>query len=415
MVVAVGMLVGGVVLTGCDLGEGEACLIDDDCTKPGETCIDDLFSNRCGCDPTAAVDSCTEADVNNVCHPDRKVCEKSCLSDKDCTSGETCDWDEVTGTGTGACRAEGAKDDCTQPGNACAAGEVCNPTTTWCEPDCRQLGNECVAGQQCDTDGICVDECGGNVCTSAQYCNDAGTACVDKCTGGIDDKCATNEECNTTTGRCVERSGCTDNVACADDGGFCNTTSGQCETWTDISECAAGDYVDYSANVCKPAIGNLDQCAPASKRSGDRPAKTSGPTIYAAEPFKLDPTGCDGTSPLIWFFADYYDKDGNASQSSFSGPYGKLRLLMTTDGLTKGNESQNYMEVCKANSTNEGCKKSGVNVASNQQEGRILFSICRNSVSQDGVIAIYLGDAAGTAETANYGNTMCIDIETQYL
>lgn len=400
MVVAVGMLVGGVVGTGCDLGEGEACVLDEDCTKEGETCIEGTFSSVCGCDPTAAVDSCTEANLDNVCHPDRKVCEKSCVTDKDCTSGETCDWDEVTETGTGACRAEGAKDDCTQPGNACATGEVCDATAKKCIADCRVTGNECAAGKECDSAGICVDECGGNVCTSAQYCNDAGTACVDKCVTSLD--CGV-DECDTATGKCVPFEGCTTNLDCANDGGFCNA-SGGCETFKDISECSTSvrEYVKFETNTCEPTSGNLGTCGKASQRDDDKKEVAAGPTLFNAQQFGAaiaNDAQCGG--PAVKIFVQYYDASGGMLNST--GGIRNTAPWQAVSGMDSAIAVNTPHEVCKGQE-NEKVGTYCKDIVSTGNWGAFVMLLCRTKIEAEEV-AIYLRDGA-----ENYGNSFCVEL-----
>lgn len=399
MVVAVGMLVGGVVGTGCDMGEGEACVVDEDCTKAGETCIADIFSSVCGCDPTAVVDSCTEADVNNVCHPDRKICELSCLTDKDCTSGETCD--QVTN----ACRAEGAKDDCTKPGNACVSGEVCDTASKACVAKCTEMS--CTGTQVCNAvSGLCENDannCGGLTCSTGQYCDDANN-CRDECGNDLD--CELDEECNTTTSRCVEKSGCTTNADCAEDGGFCNT-SGDCETRLDISECSTSvrQYVKYELNQCVATKGNLDTCDAAAKRSSSRPETANGPTLFAGESIARTASVAHCTNaPEVQFFVDYYSaKKSVATAAGASGLYGDLYQSAATNENTS-----NTIIRCGTDKTDGVC----AGITSDATSGRILFSLCRPASITDETVAVYLGDKN---DPSAFGNTLCIDIKPAHL
>lgn len=437
---AVGMLAGGVFGAGCGTGGGEACLTNADCTVPGETCIANagtLGTSTCGCDPTAATDSCTEADADTICHPDRGACELSCETDDDCTtSGETCD------IATKACRAPDSLGcttdfDCTSPdvcdtdaktcvapctATSCTTGEKCNDGTKLCEPDCTLAGNECAEGSTCDTaSGVCVEECGGNTCTATQVCDTSVNECVERCSGSLD--CTgTNEVCDTGSGLCLvhcDASGapaCEGGLVCNAGTGLCGTSectvnadctdgdklciSGVCEAPRDISTCTGTDrqYVKFETNACTPTAGNLDTCLAAEQRTS-RLEVAAGPTIYAAERTDFVTEACDGGT-VYEFFADYYDATGGVAfnDAGFTnGLYGDLYRSMV--GASDSNVFDTP-EICGFNKTDGDCE----GIVSDTNRGRFIFKVCQDGDASE-PIAVYMSDKAG-----NFGNSICIDL-----
>lgn len=450
---AVGMLAGGVFGAGCGTGGGEACLTNADCTVPGETCLASagggLGVSTCGCDPTAAVDSCTEADADTVCHPDRGACEQSCETDDDCTtSGEICD------IATKACRAPGSLGcttdfDCTSPdvcdkdaktcvapctATSCTGTEKCNDGTKLCEPDCTLAGNECAPGSTCSAAGVCVDECGGNTCTATQVCDTSVNTCVERCTTltgcafGSDEVCDTGSGlcvvscnsidgpdcsaaglvCNRATGLCGD-SECNDSVDC--DGDFCN--AGVCEARLDISECTGADreYVKFETNACTPTAGNLDTCAAAEKRDSGKSEVRAGPTLFAGESVSRTASvaHCKDDKgnlfPEVQLFVDYFDAESDmATAAGASGLYGDLFQAVKTKNNDDSNTS-NAIVRCGADKTDGVCE----GVTNTTKQGRLLFSLCRPG-DADETVAVYMSDNKG-----NFGNTLCIDIKPQHL
>lgn len=448
---AVGMLAGGVFGAGCGTGGGEACLTNADCTVPGETCIANagtLGTSTCGCDPTAATDSCTEADADTICHPDRGACEQSCETDDDCTtSGETCD------IATKACREPGKLGcttdfDCTAPdvcdtdaktcvepctATSCTTGEKCNDGTKLCEPDCTLAGNECDTGSTCDTaSGVCVDECGGNTCTATQVCDTSVNECVERCSGSLDCD-GTNEVCDTGSGLCLvscdalggpdceaaglvcnagtglcSTSECTGNVDCTGDE-LC--ISGVCEAPRDIATCTGTDrqYVKFETNACTPTAGNLDTCGAAAGRDGDKGEKAAGPTFYdgvSVSRVEASPNcvkaGVQG--PEVTFFARYFDAQGDiatasSGTSALNGDI--LQVVSQADSFTS-----NFPKICGIDKTDGICSDE----SSNGTSGSFLFTLCRPIGSGDEDVAVILSDKSG-----NFGNTLCIEIKPEHL
>lgn len=444
---AVGMLAGGVFGAGCGTGGGEACLTNADCTVPGETCIagagGSLGGSTCGCDPTAAVDACTEADADTVCHPDRGACELSCETDDDCTtSGETCD------IATKACRAPGSIGcttdfDCTSPdvcdteakacvapctATSCTTGEVCNDGTKLCEPDCNIAGNECAEGSTCDaTSGVCLQGCGGETCEATEVCDPVLSTCVERCTTLTGCEFGSDEVCDTTSGLCVVSCDSIDGPDCSAAGLVCNrgtglcgdsecnnnadcggddfcTNAGVCEARLDISQCTGTDrqYVKFETNACTPTAGNLDTCAAAAGRDAGKTEKPAGPTLFAGESIARSESEPHCTNaPEVQFFVDYYDAEGDV-ETSADGLYGDLfQAVGQTDSKTS-----NVIIRCGADKTDGVCS----GVVNTSTRGRLLFKLCRPASATEETVAVYMNDKPG-----NLGNTLCIDIKPQHL
>jgi uncharacterized protein (TIGR03382 family) len=149
-----------------------------------------------GCPPGATCDDAKSCVPN--CHPGVKCpfgqrcrgfgCVDPCEG-VTCTEGAAC----VNGICVPAC-------DC--PGNPCAPGTSCDPTSGTCiDPSC--IGVRCPSGNHCQR-GICVDDCKDVVCPPQRVCRVTGDPprgrCVDLCSPS---PCLPTDVCDWRTGNCI--------------------------------------------------------------------------------------------------------------------------------------------------------------------------------------------------------------------
>ena len=268
--------------TSCDL-DGNACTVDV-CDGSGACVFDD---NVVCADPTVC-------DGGSTCDP----ATGACVADPDAPAGTACDRDSNACTidecdGSGSCvHADDVA--CLDP-TACDGGSTCDPTTGICvdDPDapagtsCDLDSNACTV-DICDGSGSCVfDEnvvCADpTVCDGGSTCDPATGACVDDpdAPSGTDcdrdnDLC-TIDECD-GSGSCVP----VDTVFCAgstgpcDSGQNCDPTSGSC---VDIADPPWGTACDLDGNAC-----TVDEC------------NGMGGCIHVDDIACADATTCDGGS-----------------------------------------------------------------------------------------------------------------------
>lgn len=435
------------------------CVTDSECTVPGETCITPTTGGdaACGCDITALNDQCTEADANTVCHPDRLACETKCTTNDDCTSaGEQCD------TATSTCRDPAKFKDCTKPGNecattqicntttkacqdpctatSCASGDVCNDVTKICEADCTVTDN-CAAngGKVCDTAAkVCVDSCGAGTCLVSEVCDPSSGQCVDRCTSTLDD-CDGGKVCNTESGLCLQRcddtnstvicestkacspaSGlcedkCTGSIDCA--GGFCDLTSGLCETPRDITECnpegtapTNRQFVNPATNqctstselkVCTLQGEEATRCPGANFRDAANAEKAAGPTIFNVTPVggtTSPSTGCTGAS--VRLLVEYYDPTGGVLTSGNVSYFTTFQAVAATDSNTA-----DAITTCKGETPDCG------GLSSDDKRGAFIIKLCRPNFSQREAVEIYMRD--GGQSSTNFGNSYVVNLAAQ--
>lgn len=208
----------------------EACTSDAECGGPGDRCA------RFG-----GTDQCTY----------------QCEQGSDCPSGYQCA--NITSSSK-ACVPESFKcEGCLLDG--CNAGDVCNPSTSSCQPQtatCRSCAGdfECGQGSGCETfkseGNRCLPEC-GTACPQDYACNNSSGYCEP-----IGGSCST---CTLDPTSCGSRFLNDDLCACVDctmdshcPGALCAEAGGDCVTGTE--DCASTS--DCSSGVCYGATGSAN-------------------------------------------------------------------------------------------------------------------------------------------------------------
>lgn len=223
----------------CDAGEychyeqGDFCGAADApgvCMDVPEACIE-IFAPVCGCDGETYPNSCFANMAGTSVAHDGECTPPLCMSDNDCSAGETCD--------TSVCH------------TPCAPGQVC-PQVCWGECTTEPAPQQCggFANLPCPDDKVCVDDpndscdpenggadcggicvdapepgascegaCGGAAADGSCWCDDACEQYGD-CCGDYDAACAGDER-TVATGQCVKNSfdECTTDADCM--GGGC--------------------------------------------------------------------------------------------------------------------------------------------------------------------------------------------------
>ena len=220
----------------CGAPAGQPCVDQNDCRS--NICPP---SNKCGDCQTDV--TCGNATSGKVCDDVAKTCGNGCrgTGGNGCAAGTVCTSTNATIGKCVQCLSD------TTCGNV-TSGQVCNPTSSTCQPGCRGAGgNGCLAGSTCSsldgTIGTCTQcttdaACGGP--QSGVVCNDAKT-CQPGCRGTGGNACAVGEKCSSTDasiGTCSPLvppqpdagSGCTKDTDCgtATSGRICDTTSRTC-------------------------------------------------------------------------------------------------------------------------------------------------------------------------------------------
>lgn len=221
-------------LAGGLLCEGGKCV---GCKKSNECRITEL------CDPVQRLctlracfgDECTaHADCNlgafcvqglciNPDHP-RTVAGQSCSvqicgSNRDCNPGQRCNGRTFVCEQDLGCLA----------GSPCAAGQVCNPGTGQCEPGCTADTAAQVCGPLLPcTGGRCVQCASDASCGPGLTCDVAAGVCRGPAGCSTSRDCEVPKTCDRATQTCLlPRGPCTSNESCASDE-RCETRTGKC-------------------------------------------------------------------------------------------------------------------------------------------------------------------------------------------
>jgi len=238
---------------------GGECAIQDDpcqvgvvaCDNDQPVCVDATDAEdgvECGTDKVCSAGACVACKAGDDCQPDENnVCvagEVSCANGPSCEiagnvqAGTSCGTDKVCSGGSCEDCKEGdactPTNTCKNGAMACAAGPVCNPTTS------KAAGFECDTGKVCDSAATCVacvqdaacepssNECheGKQDCTLGPICNDTTLPVSDgvSCTG----QAAYNFCANGTCAACQNGNACIPANVCHKGTLTCSTTPPTC-------------------------------------------------------------------------------------------------------------------------------------------------------------------------------------------
>ena len=177
---------------------------------------------------------------------------------------------------------------------------------------------ERLKGSGCSVDKDCGEPASAFRCepqTGACYCR-------------TNDACTPREFCN-TAGFCQDRAGCEKNADCLDGTLFCDTTTGSCLSkgrCTEDLQCPFGQVCDGTRSTCVDGCRTNGDCAGASCRCGDAACACAGktpaevaqcPTGVCDSTFCADPSFCafgeqcgvvpDAGAPLPQCHSDFDD------------------------------------------------------------------------------------------------------------
>jgi hypothetical protein len=288
------------------------------CEDDGNLCTGEHCDGNGSCVPHAPYDVICQApdppcEGGQFCDPGTGSCVDNpdaalstpCEEDGDLCTGEHCD-------GSGSCVLHAPYDViCQAPNPPCEAGQECNPSTGGCVdlPDaamstpCDRDSNLCT-GDHCDGSGSCVPHAPYDVicqapdppCEGGQFCDPGTGSCIDNpdgnlstpceddgdlCTGehcdgsggcvlhspydvvcqAPDPPCEAGQECNPSTGICVNLTDAMLSTPCEDDGDCCTIEhcngTGQCVPFSEVPcdpadpPCEAGQQCNPSTCLCE--------------------------------------------------------------------------------------------------------------------------------------------------------------------
>jgi hypothetical protein len=246
----------------CDAADRPVCMTLGD-AEDGVDCGDDLVCSSGQCVACKAGDDC-QPDANNSCLAGTMSCANgpSCDSAGNVAAGTGCGTDKVCSGGSCVdCKVGDActpANTCKNGAMACAAGPVCNPTTS------KAAGVECDTGKVCDSAATCVacvqdaacepsaNEChqGKQDCTLGPICNDTTIPVTDgvSCTG----QAAYNFCSNGICAACQNGNACTPANVCHKGTLTCSTTPPTCtDAQTNVTDgVACGDGKSCIAGAC---------------------------------------------------------------------------------------------------------------------------------------------------------------------
>jgi hypothetical protein len=261
----------------CDSGSGlcfpeapKACQRDLDCSPPDRICVQGLCAPGCsltccfggtlcnGETGYCVTDPAYGCRNDRDCDPPATTCrEGRCLTPTYCLADVDCDGPAKTCQG-GVCL-----DGCLTHG--CPAGQACVPTTGHCDagevvvsPEAHEVVEPVDAVEPADTESH--DTATPTPCSNDTNCAPPVTICKDHaCAPGcLTVACTTGEQCDPSTGRCVDTpEPCQVDLACDPPASICEL--GACVPGCGTSGCPAGVECDAATGHClhKKNLGDL--------------------------------------------------------------------------------------------------------------------------------------------------------------
>ncbi len=303
-----------------------------------------LFAVGCGGGTEAPGATCT-TDLNckstEICHPNAKICVKTCNSATDCPSTEkNC----AALAGAAAATDGGVQKIC-----QCTTNELCNSNAGGSNI-CSSTDHVCVV--KCSTDSACA---AGKTCQNGE-CVGGGTTCTPLCGAG---QACQNGTCvaGCSIGSCASGQTCSAATSTCQAAATCSTGSGQPSTCTNGEFCSNNSCADVPKATC----ANL------TNHTTGWNAASTGQVIYDVTKvsfapnavFCSDPTATERAKVHVKAYAGPSAAEFPANEAGLQGVLHYVKadgtegdLTNTIQNLTRSNNNKNAefdLNFCRPN------------------------------------------------------------------